>query len=337
MARDVFEKLAEQAEAAVQKDQEVHFDYADPKQNKDARSYVYELRRQKSEVEKTRKEKTASLLERKRAIDARAKAVMEPLQGVIDRHATEITRVEEAEKARQEALEEELEQLRLMGTATGEDGRLLPSGELERRIALLEGQNITADRFGEAVEEAENLQTMGLAVLRQEIEVARTQEAEREELDRLRREAAEREAEERRRQAQRAAEEEQRERERKEQEARIAQLEREAKEQRQRAERAAQAERERIEQEAAAKAAREEQERQEAAAKAEAEEKARKDAEERRAAVTARYKAAKDTTLMQLEHAIDDASDMDPADLAEHLFNLIDGGETFSHLHFAAE
>lgn len=173
---DVFEKLAQQAEKLVAKDAEVAFDYKDAKGNKEARSYVYEARRLKGEVESKRQEKTRSLLDRKRAIDARAKALMEPVQAVIDRHAVEIKRVEDAEKARQEAIEDDLEALRGLGVTMGPDGNLLPSDDMKRRLEQLRGQNITEDRFAEALEEAENLVALGIATLQQHIPIAEAHE-----------------------------------------------------------------------------------------------------------------------------------------------------------------
>ena len=191
-------KLEQQAAEVIESDQGMAFDYR--AQNKAARSYVHSVRKLAGKVESTRKELTASLLERKRAIDARAKEIASPLREVIDRHAKQIEAVEEEDRRRQQQIDDDIEQLVEAGK-TMNGLRRKPLSELLSQQAWLKGQNLTEDRFEGALEEAENVVAMGLQGLAQAIEHAREEEeerrrieAERAELKRLRQEAEQREA-----------------------------------------------------------------------------------------------------------------------------------------------
>jgi len=197
--QDPFDEVSQRAAELAASDEGVTFDYEE--QNAEARSYLFQARKVKAEVERTRKAAKDEVLQRGRAIDSRAKEVSSLVSAVIDRHEEPLKAIEEREAERVRQIEEDLEILKNMGTAM-DDFVVRPLDTLRRQLELLEGQNITADGYMEFHEEAVALRDVGLSVLRQAIELEEKKAAEQAELQRLR--AAE-EAEEARRKA--AAEE----------------------------------------------------------------------------------------------------------------------------------
>jgi hypothetical protein len=181
--QDPFDEVSQRAAELAASDEGVTFDYEE--QNAEARSYLFQARKVKAEVERTRKAAKDEVLQRGRAIDSRAKEVSSLVIAVIDRHEGPLKAIEEREAERVRQIEDDLEILKNMGTAM-DDFVVRPLDTLRRQLELLEGQNITADGYMEFHEEAVALRDVGLSVLRQAIELEEKKAAEQEELQRLR-------------------------------------------------------------------------------------------------------------------------------------------------------
>jgi len=181
--QDPFDEVSQRAAELAASDEGVTFDYEE--QNAEARSYLFQARKVKAEVERTRKAAKDEVLQRGRAIDSRAKEISSLVIAVIDRHEEPLKAIEEREAERVRQIEEDLEILKHMGTAM-DDFVVRPLDTLRRQLELLEGQNITADGYMEFHEEAVALRDVGLSVLRQAIELEEKKAAEQAELQRLR-------------------------------------------------------------------------------------------------------------------------------------------------------
>jgi hypothetical protein len=181
--KDPFDEVSQRAAELAASDEGVTFDYEE--QNAEARSYLFQARKVKAEVERTRKAAKDEVLQRGRAIDSRAKEVSSLVIAVIDRHEGPLKAIEEREAERVRQIEEDLEILKNMGTAM-DHFVVRPLDTLRRQLELLEGQNITANGYMEFHEEAVALRDVGLSVLRQAIELEEKKAAEQEELQLLR-------------------------------------------------------------------------------------------------------------------------------------------------------
>ncbi len=135
------------------------FAYETPVGNKDARSHVYQLRRTKADVERTRKGAKADALEYGRRVDAVAKELTDDLDGMIAVHQRPLDVIEQREAAARAEAE------RLEAEAKAEAERL----ERDKQEAILAAERAEAAR------------------VRQELAAVQRQQEE----DRIRREAAE--------------------------------------------------------------------------------------------------------------------------------------------------
>ena len=259
----VYNEFRAQLSTLQEENAKTIFQYADPKGNAAARSYVYKLRQTKAAVDRARKEEKAASLEYGRRVDAEAKEIMEAIESMIDVHQRPLDEIEQREKDRVAGI-----RARIAEIARFEECRGYGSEDLKMGIATLKQIVIDAS-FAEFQPEAALQRDTSIRAQEAELAVALQREAEQAELARLRQEAAEREQKERedrirreeaervQREADAKAKAEREASERRERELREA-AERSEKERiaaEQRAEDAARQERERVQREADAKAA----------------------------------------------------------------------------------
>lgn len=185
-----WDALASDISIATEESQGKEFDYYDKNGNKEARSYVYSLRKLKTRIEKARKEAKSVHLERGRQVDETAKLLESAVQGLIEPHEKEIKAIEAAEQARIDAHKAVLNRIASLveGVSTSDEAqaRLLELALID--TSLLEEFSIAgANHQAEATEQLESLR-----------DTLRMQEAERAELEALRAEKAQREKREER-------------------------------------------------------------------------------------------------------------------------------------------
>ena len=207
-ALNAWDSLANQIAMAEEQSAGKVFDYRDPWDAKGAKSWIASLRRLKGGIERARKDAKAVHLERGRAVDNAAKVLEASVQGLIAPHEQALNAIKAEEEARIAAHRSVLEYI-----ATLSQG-ITTAAEAQARIAELEAiDTTTREEFATA---GANRQAEALEQLQTLRDTLAQQEAERAELEALRKEKEEREAAE---QAERLRlEGERRERERAEQE-----------------------------------------------------------------------------------------------------------------------
>jgi hypothetical protein len=179
-------RIAEAEEQAPTK----QFNYRDKWENKQARSWIHDLRLLKGKIERARKDAKAVHLERGKAVDETAKTLESAVQGMIEPHETAIKAIESEEKARIDGHRAVLDRIAALSDAVGVEGE---SGIIDVDTRLAELASIdtsTLEEFAEAGlnRQAEAIEHLGL--LRDKLEA---QEAQRIELESLRAQAAARE------------------------------------------------------------------------------------------------------------------------------------------------
>jgi colicin import membrane protein len=103
----------------------VAFDYTSKKGIEEAKSYIYQLRKSRAAVEKTRKEEKASSLEYGRKVDNEAKQISELIDKMIEVHQKPIDEIEEREKLRVESIRKRIDALAAYTlSATGDSASL---------------------------------------------------------------------------------------------------------------------------------------------------------------------------------------------------------------------
>jgi colicin import membrane protein len=226
-----WEALAADIAIASDQAETKRFNYRDRWDNKEARSWVAQLRKLKGRIERARKDAKAVHLERGRAVDETARTLEAAVQGLIEPHETEIKAIEAEEQARIDAHKAVLERIAQMAEG------VTTADEAQARLAELTAIDTTLlEEFAAAGANRQLEASERLTELR---DTLRQQEAERAELEALRAEKAAREEAERQEQIRQQAIEEERQRAARETE----QRQREA-DQRAHAERQAAAERE---------------------------------------------------------------------------------------------
>lgn len=215
-----FEALALRIAAAEEESTLKQFNYRDKWEAKQARSWIYQLRQIKGDIERHRKDAKAVHLERGRAVDEKAKVLEAAVQGLIEPHQAAIDKIEAEEQARIEGHKAVLDRITALadGVTTSEEAqaRLDELATIDA-TALEEFASAGANRLAEAIE---GLLLLGHALQQQEteraeLEALRAEKAVREEaerIERIRQEAieAERRQAEVNRLAQQAAAERQR-------------------------------------------------------------------------------------------------------------------------------
>jgi len=177
-----WDALAADIAIATEESQSKVFDYEDKSGNKEARSWVFSLRRLKTKVEQARKDAKAVHLERGRRVDDAAKLLQSAVQSLIEPHENEIKAIEAREQARIDAHKAVLD--RITSLADG----VTTADEAQARLVELSAIDIESlEEFSKAganrqLETAEKLKSIWDRLV--------IEEAERAELEALRAEKA---------------------------------------------------------------------------------------------------------------------------------------------------
>jgi hypothetical protein len=165
------------------------FDYRDKWDNKQARSWVAQLRKIKGKIERARKDAKAVHLDRGKAVDEAAKLLEASVQGLIEPHERELKVLEAEEQARIDGHKAVLQRIADLaeGAATA----------IETRAMLAELAAIDTTTLEEFAAAGANRQLEATEKLQTLMNALQVQESERAELERLRAEQAQREAAER--------------------------------------------------------------------------------------------------------------------------------------------
>jgi hypothetical protein len=166
------------------------FDYDDQWDNKQARSWVYELRQLKGKIERARKDAKAVHLERGKAVDESAKLLEAAVQGLIEPHETAIKAIEAKEEARIKAHRAVLDRIAALteGVETVSDAYdRIKELDMIDPTTLEEFSEAGANRWAEALERLQTLHDTLAAqeAERIELEALRAEKAAREEADRI--------------------------------------------------------------------------------------------------------------------------------------------------------
>lgn len=179
-----WEALASDIAIATEESGFKEFDYRDAVGNKQARSWMAQLRKLKGRIERARKAAKAVHLERGRAVDEAARTLEGAVLGLIEPHEQAIEAIEAEERARVEVHRATLE--RISRLAEG----VTTSAEAHARLVELTAIDIT--QLEEFQSAGLNRQTEAGARLKELWDSLLVQEAERAELEILRAEKAKR-------------------------------------------------------------------------------------------------------------------------------------------------
>jgi hypothetical protein len=180
-----WEALAADIAIAGEQAETKEYDYYDKWDNKQARSWVAQLRKLKGRIERARKDAKAVHLERGRAVDETARTLEAAVQGLIEPHDTAIKAIEAEEQARIDAHRAVLDRIALLSedVTTADDAQ-------SRLVELAAIDTTTMEEFAAAGANRQLEATERLALM---LETLQRQEAERAELEALRAEKARRE------------------------------------------------------------------------------------------------------------------------------------------------
>jgi hypothetical protein len=176
----------------LKKDNAVTFNYADPEENKKARSHVYKLRQERADLDRIRKAEKAESIATGKRIDAQATELENQITALIDVHAKPLEELEEREKARKEAIKERLLLIQTLTVKADPFGGLYATDVLRVNLEKLKAIEITAENFGDSLPDAVASHENSIIVLERHIADAEKRDAEKAELERLRREQEDR-------------------------------------------------------------------------------------------------------------------------------------------------
>lgn len=184
-----WDALAADIAYASEQSEGKEFDYRDKWDNKQARSWVAQLRKIKGKIERARKDAKAVHLDRGKAVDEAAKLLESSVQGLIEPHERELKVLEAEEQARIDGHKAVLQRIAVLaeGAATA----------IEARAMLAELTAIDTTTLEEFAAAGANRQLEATEQLQSLIDLLQIQESERAELERLRAEQSQREAAER--------------------------------------------------------------------------------------------------------------------------------------------
>ncbi len=177
----------------LKKDNEIKFNYADPEENKKARSHVYAMRKERAALDEIRKKEKAESLAYGRRVDEQAKAIEAEITALIDVHAKPLEELEERETARKEAIKERLILIQTLTAKADPFGGLYDTHVLKANLEKLKAIEITAENFGDSLPDAVASHENSIIVLERHISDSVKRDEEKAELERLRRENEERE------------------------------------------------------------------------------------------------------------------------------------------------
>ena len=181
-----WEALASDIAIATEESSFKEFDYYDAVGNKQARSWMAQLRKLKGRIERARRDAKAIHLQRGKAVDETARTLEGAVLGLIEPHEKAIEAIEAEERARVEVHRATLD--RISRLAEG----VTTSAEAHARLVELTAIDLTLlEEFQSA---GLNRQTEAGARLKELWDSLLVEEAERAELEALRAEKAKREA-----------------------------------------------------------------------------------------------------------------------------------------------
>lgn len=187
-ALDAWESLAHQIALAEQESTEKVFDYEDPHEAKQARSWIARLRAIRGGIERARKNAKAVHLERGRAIDNAAKVLEATVANLIEPHQLELDAIKAREEARIAAHRSVLDFINSLSQ------NVQSSADATARLVQLE--DIDTSGLEEFAVAARNRKAEAIEELSEIHNKLKQQEDERAELEALRRDKEEREKEE---------------------------------------------------------------------------------------------------------------------------------------------
>lgn len=152
----------------------------------EVRSFAYRVAQTKSAVDKAGKELTDHYKELPKRIDATRKLYRETLDALRDEVRAPLTAYEEAEKAKQAALDEGIERLKMLGSVHSD----VPSPRLTEIIEEIESFDLSG--YGEMLPVVTIVKSDALKAVQATLAARLQYEAEQEELAKLREEAAKR-------------------------------------------------------------------------------------------------------------------------------------------------
>lgn len=184
-----WEALAHDIAIAEEQSPAKQFNYRDRWDNKEARSWVAQLRKLKGRIERARKDAKSVHLDRGRAVDETARTLEGAVQGLIEPHEQAIKALEAEEQARINAHRAVLDRIAALseGVATSS----------EAQAHLLELSTIGTDTLEEFATAGANRKAETVLRLQELHDTLKCQETERLELEAFRAEKAAREESER--------------------------------------------------------------------------------------------------------------------------------------------
>lgn len=173
-----WDALAADIAYASEQAEGVEFDYRDKWDNKQARSWVAQLRKIKGKIERARKDAKAVHLDRGKAVDDAAKLLEASVQGLIEPHERELKVLEAEDQSRIDGHKAVLQRIAELaeGAATALEVRAMLAELTAIDTTTLE--EFSAAGANRQLEATEKLQTL--------MDALQVQESERAELQRLR-------------------------------------------------------------------------------------------------------------------------------------------------------
>lgn len=162
------------------------FNYDDKKQNKEARSHIFKLRKSKTAVETVRKEEKAASLEHSRRVDQQAKPIMLRFEAMIDHHAIPLKEAEDREDKRVEDITANIKTMEIPVNLV-----TMKAFDILQIMTELE-DTVIDDRFEEFQDVARGAKNTTLTLLDGAFKTASVREAEQMELEQLRLDATRR-------------------------------------------------------------------------------------------------------------------------------------------------
>lgn len=181
---EAFSEFKSQLATLKHDNEKAVFNYTDPKGNKEARSHIYKLRQTKSAVDRVRKEQKAESLEFGRRVDTTAKEISAEIEVMIAIHEEPLRAIEEKEAVRVEKLKERIDTM----LAFEQYEESVDSVAIKELMSIT-GAIVIDDSFEEFKAEAALTKDRAITKLSAMLEPAIKQEAEAQELIKLREQA----------------------------------------------------------------------------------------------------------------------------------------------------
>lgn len=167
----------------------LHFDYASPTGNKEARSHIYKLRQSKTAVDEARANAKKDALEFGRKVDAEAKEIIGEIESMIDFHKKPLEEIEAREEKRVADIKARIEQFKIneAGVFT------MTATAIKEKLHAIQAM-LVDDSYGEFQKEAATAKANAISFLQQCFELTDRRETEQHELKKLQAEKQSREA-----------------------------------------------------------------------------------------------------------------------------------------------